>query len=193
MTLDGEPLTEAEIARDRSAQPRGLALIRGKWVELDRDRLREALDHWKKVESGRGAGRAQLLRGHAPALGSRASGEHRRRASDGAGGGMVRRVVAGAWLEERARRAARSGRAQRRLARRRGSAPSCGPIRRRASAGCGSSTRLGLGACLADDMGLGKTIQVLGAAAAREGGAAGGRAAGPRVATHRPRSSSPRR
>ena len=33
--------------------------------------------------------------------------------------------------------------------------------RRRASAGCGSCPRLGLGACLADDMGLGKTIQVL--------------------------------
>ncbi|MET0851064.1 MAG: SNF2 helicase-associated domain-containing protein, partial [Candidatus Rokuibacteriota bacterium] len=49
LTLDGETLTEAEIARVASAAG-GLALIRGKWVELDAARLREALEHWKKVE-----------------------------------------------------------------------------------------------------------------------------------------------
>ena len=49
MTIDGEPLTEAELQRLLQSVD-GLVAIKGKWVEIDRDKLGEALDHWKKVE-----------------------------------------------------------------------------------------------------------------------------------------------
>ena len=42
VTLDGESLSAAETKR-LLAQSDGLALIRGKWVEIDRDRLSGAL------------------------------------------------------------------------------------------------------------------------------------------------------
>ena len=70
VTLDGQTLTAAEIARVASSSA-GLALIRGKWVELDAARLNEALAHWKRVEAAAGRGRAQLHRGHAPLVGRR--------------------------------------------------------------------------------------------------------------------------
>jgi non-specific serine/threonine protein kinase len=78
VTLDGQTLTAAEIARVASSSA-GLALIRGKWVELDATRLNEALAHWKRVEAAAGEDGAQLHRGHAPLVGRR-GGLRRRRA-----------------------------------------------------------------------------------------------------------------
>ncbi len=49
LTLDDETLTPAEWRRILDAtEP--LVLLKGKWVEVDRDKLREVLDHWKAVE-----------------------------------------------------------------------------------------------------------------------------------------------
>ncbi len=54
MTLEGEPLTEEELnAILQSAS--GLVMLKGKWVEVDPDKLQEVLSHWRKVESGAGA------------------------------------------------------------------------------------------------------------------------------------------
>jgi hypothetical protein len=53
MSLEGEPLTESELkAILQSAS--GLVLLKGKWVEVDRDKLQEVMDHWKKVEAAGG-------------------------------------------------------------------------------------------------------------------------------------------
>ena len=41
VTLDGEPLTAAEI-RELLAKSDGLALVRGRWVEVDREHLEAA-------------------------------------------------------------------------------------------------------------------------------------------------------
>src|SRR5262249_4987496 len=49
VTLDGETLSAAEI-RQLLAHTDGLALIRGKWVEIDRDRLSRTLDQFRAVE-----------------------------------------------------------------------------------------------------------------------------------------------
>ena len=49
VTLDGEPLTEAELERLLESVG-GLVALKGKWVEVDRDKLDEALKHWKEVE-----------------------------------------------------------------------------------------------------------------------------------------------
>src|SRR5581483_2570392 len=49
MSLDGEALTPEEAAQLLEASG-GLVPLKGKWVEVDREKLQEALKHWKKVE-----------------------------------------------------------------------------------------------------------------------------------------------
>src|SRR6202022_3283395 len=49
VTLDGESLTAAEIKR-LLAQSDGLALIRGKWIEVDRERLSRTLEQFEEIE-----------------------------------------------------------------------------------------------------------------------------------------------
>ncbi len=49
VTLDGEPLTESEIKQLVQAVG-GLVSLKGKWVEVDGDKLAQALEHWKEVE-----------------------------------------------------------------------------------------------------------------------------------------------
>src|SRR6202040_2504958 len=49
VTLDGERLTAAEI-KELLAKSDGLALVRGRWVEVDRERLSRVMDHFRQVE-----------------------------------------------------------------------------------------------------------------------------------------------
>src|SRR5713101_1220863 len=49
VTLDGESLSRAEIKR-LLAQSDGLVLIRGKWVEVDHERLSRTLEQFEQVE-----------------------------------------------------------------------------------------------------------------------------------------------
>src|SRR5712664_3424114 len=49
LALDGEPLNEKEW-RALAAQDHGLALVRGRWVEIDRDKLEQVLAHWKEAQ-----------------------------------------------------------------------------------------------------------------------------------------------
>ena len=49
VTLDGEVLTLAEI-RALLAKSEGLALVSGRWVELDSDRLRRTIDRFREIE-----------------------------------------------------------------------------------------------------------------------------------------------
>src|SRR5437764_15152013 len=49
VTLDGERLTAAEI-RELLENSDGLALVRGRWVEVDRERLSRMLEHFREVE-----------------------------------------------------------------------------------------------------------------------------------------------
>ncbi len=53
VTLDGEKLSAAEIKR-LLVHSDGLVLIRGKWVEVDHERLRRTLDRFEAIE-GRAA------------------------------------------------------------------------------------------------------------------------------------------
>ena len=62
MTIEGEPLTREELkALLQSAS--GLVLLKGKWIEVDREKLQEVLDHWKKVQSTLGKDGITLLQG----------------------------------------------------------------------------------------------------------------------------------
>jgi len=157
LTLDGETISPAEW-RAILAGSQSLALIKGKWVEIDRDRLREVLDHWKTVEERAENEGISFLEGMRLLAGAGGPGVE---IGAGAAADVAwTKVTAGAWLEglladlqrPEGSRDADPGEALRGTLR---------PYQRAGTAWLWLLTRLGLGGCLADDMGLGKTIQIL--------------------------------
>ncbi len=148
VTLDGEALTEAEVA-ELLAQSEGMALLRGRWVEVDRASLERMLD------------RFGALAKQAEAAGGLGFGEGMRLLAGTAGDGPSwSEVVAGPWLAK----TLAGLRSPEGLARIDPGAALCGTLRPYQEVGVRwlhLLAGLGLGACLADDMGLGKTIQVL--------------------------------
>jgi non-specific serine/threonine protein kinase len=155
VTLDGEMLTQAEIKR-LLAQSDGLTFIRGKWVEIDHERLSRTLEQFEEI--GRRAAAEGLSFGEAMRLiaGAGISGDI------GVGQGDVdwSQTVAGPWLAQTLAELRRPDG----LARADPGRLLHGTLRTYQHAGVQwlhLIARLGLGACLADDMGLGKTIQVL--------------------------------
>jgi non-specific serine/threonine protein kinase len=155
--LDGQPITEEEW-RALMAADSGLILLRGQWVEVDRDKLTSVLDHWKQVETGMQGEGVSFLEGMrllaGVNLGRNAAEETGAIAADWS------EIVAGDWLRETLERLRQPE-----------SAADFDP-----NAHLNATLRpyqtigvkwlwflqsLGLGACLADDMGLGKTVQVI--------------------------------
>ena len=155
VTLDGESLSAAEIKR-LLAQSDGLALIRGKWVEVDHERLSRTLEQFEAIE--RHAVTEGLSFGEAMRMLAGAS-----IAEDGTTGQTDidwSQTVAGPWLAQ----TLATLRSPEGLARIDPGRSFRGTLRPYQQAGVQwlyLLTQLRLGACLADDMGLGKTIQVL--------------------------------
>ena len=155
VSLDGEPLTSEEIER-LVASVDGLAMLRGKWVEVDSTHLKATLDRYSEVErvareEGVSFGRAMRL-----LAGAEIGREDAAAVSDGAWA----HVNAGPWLAE----ALAACRNPETLAANHPGEALKATLRAYQDVGLrwlGFLTRLGFGACLADDMGLGKTIQVL--------------------------------
>jgi hypothetical protein len=157
VTLDGERLTAGEI-RELLEKSDGLALVRGRWVEVDRERLSRMLEHFREVErtaaeNGLGFREAvRLLAGAEAMAGGDASSADR--------GAEWSQVVAGPWLRE----TLEGLRSPEGLARIDPGAALNATLRPYQQVGVRwlyLIAKLGLGACLADDMGLGKTIQIL--------------------------------
>ena len=153
VTLEGEPLSEAEI-RTLLAGTDTLVLLRGAWVEIDRPRLERALRQFKEVEAlarREGLTFAEAMR---MLTGAAVAGKD----ADPASADWAR-VTAGPWLAETLKAIRTQD----------GVGVDPGPdlrgsLRPYQQAGLQwlhLLSGLGLGACLADDMGLGKTIQVL--------------------------------
>jgi superfamily II DNA or RNA helicase len=156
LALGEEQLTQAEWDALMAAED-GLVLLRGQWVEVDRQRLAEALDHWKKIER-------QSEEGISFIEGMRLlAGAPRDLVQDGDDGGSDRDwafVHAGKWLGDLLAQL----RNPEQLAQARPGAELKATLRGYQEIGVNwlwFMTRLGLGACLADDMGLGKTVQML--------------------------------
>jgi non-specific serine/threonine protein kinase len=155
VTLDGEALTREEI-ENLVAATDGLALLRGKWVEVDHEKLKAALDRYAEIE--RLAQTAGLSFGQAMRLlaGADIGGREAAASADK----TWAYVKAGEWLAQtldacrrpEAIAAALPGEALKATLR---------PYQESGARWLGFLARLGLGACLADDMGLGKTVQVL--------------------------------
>jgi len=155
VTLDGETLTAAEI-KELLAKSDGLALVRGRWIEVDRERLDRMLDHFRQVE--RAAADNGLT--FAEAMRMLAGTDAARDEVTGRTDADWAQVVAGPWLSE----TLKGLRSPDGLARVEPGRALNGTLRPYQQVGVRwlyLLSKLGLGACLADDMGLGKTIQVL--------------------------------
>ena len=155
VTLDGDDLTASEIKK-LLAQSDGLAFIRGKWVEVDRERLSRTLEQFQAIEQRAaedGLSFVEAMRLLAGAgIGGDAGGE--------AATADWSETVAGPWLAETLgamRRPDGAGRVDP------GSAlnATLRPYQLAGVQWLHLLAKLRLGACLADDMGLGKTIQVI--------------------------------
>ena len=156
VALGDETLTAAEVRR-LLASAGGLVRLRGQWVELDRDRLREVLSHWERVRREAEQGGLSFLEGMRLLAGA---GRSEDEASTLAAAEGWSRVEAGAWLAHTLEAlrgpdglaAADPGADLRGTLR---------PYQKTGVAWLAFASSLRLGVCLADDMGLGKTIQVL--------------------------------
>jgi superfamily II DNA or RNA helicase len=157
VALDGETLSESEWQALLDGDD-GLAFLKGRWVEVDRQKLQDALDHFKRVQQQAGDGVSflegmRLLAGAPIETGDAALAD----ADDEA---VWAEVSAGPWLQERllALRHPENGAAE---------LPGpelCAELRPYQQTGVRwlrLLSQLGLGACLADDMGLGKTLQII--------------------------------
>jgi non-specific serine/threonine protein kinase len=155
VTLDGETLSAAEI-RNLLAGSDGLALIRGRWVEVDRDKLGRLLEQFRETErtaAGGGLSFAEAMRMLAGAnalIAPSAPGIDPDWAS----------VAAGPWLAETLM-ALRNPEGLARIEPGRNLKTQLRPYQQFGVRWLYLLSKLRLGACLADDMGLGKTIQVL--------------------------------
>ena len=153
VVLDGEPLTEDEVAA-LLAGTEDLVLLRGQWVEVDRARFEKTMERFRNAEAL--ADRDGLSFAEAMRMLAGASVT----AEDTAAADVDwSRVTAGPWLEQTLK-ALRAGDGE-------GADPgpalkgTLRPYQRTGTRWMHMLSSLGLGACLADDMGLGKTIQVL--------------------------------
>ncbi len=154
LTLGDERLTAAEI-RSLLAGSDGLQFLRGRWVEIDRNKLSRLLERFRQIEKT--AAESGLPFGEAMRLVAGVALE------DDAVDATDRdwsTVVAGPWLTE----ALQGLRSPEGLAHVDPGSDLRAILRTYQHAGVRwlyLLNQLGLGACLADDMGLGKTIQVL--------------------------------
>jgi non-specific serine/threonine protein kinase len=159
VTLDGERLSEGEI-NELLAKSDGLALVRGRWVEINREQLGRMVERFREIE--RTASENGLAFGDAMRLVAGANVAAAATDADGAAGADAdwSQVVAGPWLAE----TLQGLRGPEGLAQIDPGAALNGTLRPYQQVGVRwlyLLAKLGLGACLADDMGLGKTIQVL--------------------------------
>jgi hypothetical protein len=154
LSLDGERLTDDEWQQLMAASD-GLVRLKGRWVELDRDKLAGVLAHWKKVQSATKGDGVSFLEGMRLLAGAALGSNEADLPATVADWSSV---VAGDWMKSvldglrQPQGAADPGPEFRATLR---------PYQQDGVRWLWWLSRLGLGACLADDMGLGKTVQVL--------------------------------
>lgn len=156
VALNGETLSADEI-KDILAGGDGLVLVKGQWIEVDRKKLQEAIDHWQGLQEQAENGDIsfiegmRLLAGASSDLTKDEQADHEKQWVHISAGGALREILSG--LREPANLDSVKIGSQLKTQLR--------PYQQRGLAWLRFLAELGLGACLADDMGLGKTIQVL--------------------------------
>ena len=158
LTLEGKSLSPREI-EVLLASTDGLVLIKGKWVEVDREKLSEVLDQWRDVQQQAQEGRVSFGEAMRMLAGAQLDG------GDSDGTEDVRpewsEVIAGKWLSSRLD-TLRSPELRAEINAGAGLRAELRPYQKLGVQWLWTLRGLELGGCLADDMGLGKTIQVLG-------------------------------
>jgi len=155
VTLDGETLTEAEIAR-LLAGPSGLHFVRGRWVQVDRDKLASLIDQFRMAEKaaadgGLSFGYAMRLLSGADTPGGETTDEETQEWSGISAGPWLAGILEDLRHPDSLARVNVGGELHATLR----------PYQQTGVRWLHLLSSLGLGACLADDMGLGKTMQVL--------------------------------
>ena len=156
VSLDGDTLSPEEMA-ELLESGGGLVPLKGRWVEVDREKLEEALNHWKQVEQDVRHEGISFFQGMRMLSGANLFKQENDETS-----ATIREwtgLTAGAELdavlkglrspETRLEKAPPALKAELR------------PYQQTGYSWLRFVVRLGLGACLADDMGLGKTVQVI--------------------------------
>jgi hypothetical protein len=173
LALGEERLTKEEW-RQLMESEEGLVNLKGKWVEIDREKLSEALDHWRSVEKQAGRDGISFIQGMRLLAGAPSD-----LGSDGSPGEKNRDwafVNAGAWLSKVLEGLRDPETLDKETVGNKTFQGALRPYQRIGHQWLRYLSGLGLGACLADDMGLGKTVQVLSLLASlKEGGKNGGK------------------
>lgn len=155
IALGDETLSKAELKKLMAADD-GLAFIKGGWIEVNQEKLSEALAHWKKVEAETSNGRLTFAEGMRLLAGAPA--DLREDFLEESRGWSF--VQSGKWLASQLEalhsldqmKVIKPGKALKTTLR---------PYQQKGVNWLWLLSQLGLGACLADDMGLGKTMQVI--------------------------------
>ncbi|CAN5548652.1 hypothetical protein BH11PLA2_BH11PLA2_48290 [soil metagenome] len=156
MSLDGETLTPEEMRQLLDASG-GLIPLKGKWVEVDPEKLKEALKHWKNVEKGVRSEGISFFDGM-----RLLSGANFGTADEDSQPAAIREwsgLSAGPELEAVLRQLRSPDTTSEAIPS--GLNATLRPYQQIGYGWLRFVVRLGLGACLADDMGLGKTVQVI--------------------------------
>ena len=158
LTLDGKSLSPKEMDA-LLASTEGLVLIKGKWVEVDKDKLAEVLAQWRDVQKQARAGGVSFGEAMRMLAGAELDSGESDRAEDARP--EWSEVIAGKWLASRLD-ALRSPELRAEIEADAGLRGELRPYQKLGVQWLWTLRGLELGGCLADDMGLGKTIQVLG-------------------------------
>ncbi len=175
VALGDQRLTKAELKALLAGAdgPAGLVFLKGRWVEVDRERLDQAIEHWQRIEAQAKNGQISFIEGMRLLAGAPAdlredeAAESARAWAHVEAGEAMRRILAD--LREPGRLPDSS------IGPRSGVRATLRPYQLEGVRWLDLLTNLGLGACLADDMGLGKTLQVLALLAHRRHRRSGGR------------------
>ena len=158
LSYDQQNLSPQEI-QALLANPNHLVRLKGQWVEVDREKLQQALDHWKLLEK---AGPVsfhegmRMLAGASPNLKDDPNSQEEREWIHLQAADSLRPLLDGPRPQD--------------LPPDPNLKADLRPYQKDGVHWLLFLSRLGLGACLADDMGLGKTIQVLATLLAQQKG-----------------------
>ena len=143
LMVDGQPLTEEDV-QNLLAQTEGLAFLKGKWVEVNHEKLKKLLAEMEACQ-----GELTLMEALKLELGNAGEAEN---------SGPV--ITNGAWLSSLLQSLRSPGKIRKQAVPKSFQA-TLRPYQKNGYTWLNYMNELGFGACLADDMGLGKTVQVL--------------------------------
>ncbi len=157
VVLEGHRLSREEI-EDILSGDDGLVMVKGQWIEVDREKLKEAIDHWQNLQHQAEDGEISFIEGMRLLAGASADLKEDDLLDQDKGwfsveaGGQLREMLSS--MRQPVSLMDRNEKTPKLKAQLR-------PYQQHGLTWLSFITELGLGGCLADDMGLGKTIQVL--------------------------------